>query len=462
MHLPHRKTKTHPCRIVAWALLFAGFALVQLIGANPAKAQEISSDTLSFWEETARDAEDQLALDAPNLDRLETLRATLSQQRSAALDSQDGVKVRIDRLRSQLEALGPAPDEGVEESSDVAARRAELELEITEARAPTLAAEEAYRRADGLIREIDTKLRADFTRRLIDRQPTPLLPENWLTAANESRAYMSAALAEAQRRMAITRTTEALLPAALSSLIGLFMLAYLRPQLLRNLEAMAVEQTLPQRRIWIFSLLNFLRFLVPLFASFLLIESIDLINLFPLSAPGLDLTLYYGAIVLCAAYWLASSLFSPRAPSLSVTGYTNPRAARLWRIVMLLGLIPGATALTAFVSTVSESSAATRPVLQFPVTLIGALLLFWFCTAIRPRPRKTDPDEDAPPTPEPIWRLILSIISRMGRIAAILAPIAAAIGYFEASIFLADPANPQHRRALDLLRSVRPVPARHR
>ncbi len=439
LRIRHRRPKTHPHRLAVWALLFAGFALIQLVGANPAKAQDIPSETLTRWETTARAAETQLGRVAPILERLEILRATLSQQRTAALNSQDGGKARIERLTNQLEALGPAPEEGIDEAADVAARRAQLEQEITKARAPTLAAEEAYRRADGLIREIDARLRADFTRRLIARQPTPLLPEHWLTAASESRSYLASALGEAGRRLEITRTREAILPVAILTLFGLFLLAYLRPRLLRNFEALAVEQTLPQRRIWTFSLLNFLRFLVPLFAAVLLIEAFELINLIPLSAPGLDQTLYYGAGMLCAAYWLASSLFSPRAPSLSVSGYSNPKASRLWRIVMLLGLIPGATALTGFFSAVSDSSIATRPVLQFPVTLLGAFLLFWFCTSIRPRPRKPDPDESTPAGSEPIWRLILSIISRMGRIAAILAPIAAAIGYFEASLFLLIP-----------------------
>ena len=56
---------------------------------------------------------------------LEELRATLADFRAQALDVQNQNQARIDTLKSQLDALGPAPAEGVKEADEVARRRTE-------------------------------------------------------------------------------------------------------------------------------------------------------------------------------------------------------------------------------------------------------------------------------------------------------------------------------------------------
>ncbi len=413
--------------------------MIFLIIANPALSQNQTAQTLEAWKSTASEAENLLLREMPNLAQLEALRSQLAEQRTQALERQDGLKTRIDRLTDQIAALGPAPEEGVSESEDVAVRRGALEAEISEARAPFLATEEAYRRADGLISEIDTILRRDFAKRLVHREASPLLPESWQKAASTNRKLIDKAMAEAGRRWTIQSTQSAMLPAAVVALLGLFVLFYIRPKVLRNVEALASAQTVPHVQIWYVAGLNFLRLTIPLAAAYFLIRAFDLINLFPLSLPGMDQVLLYGAAVLSAAYWLASSLFSPRAPSLGIVGLSSPRAWKLWRLVLALGVIPGLTALEGFFNSVAGQDIATQAVYQFPVTLVGAFLLYRLSSALNPAKIDRQKAEDVESVSEPVWNILLRMTSRVGRLAAVLAPITAALGYFNASIFLLIP-----------------------
>lgn len=134
------------------------------------------------WTRLAERAEAQIANPVASAGIMEQTRAQVADWRAAFLAAQSVNATRIDTLRKQIEALGPAPAEGQTEVAEIAARRKELTQQLVRLQAPVLAAVEAYSRADGLIREIDRVLRERQAAELLKLWPMPVNPANWPVA----------------------------------------------------------------------------------------------------------------------------------------------------------------------------------------------------------------------------------------------------------------------------------------
>jgi len=167
------------------ALFFGAAVLAAPVGVQ-AQTQSAAADVeLEAWTALAQRAEEVISAARASNEAFEVLRADLVEWRQLFLSRQDVNAARIETLRSQLEALGPAPAEGETEAEELAARRTDLNMQLSEALSPVRAAEERFSRAEGLIREIDQIIRERQADALLRLGPSPLNPVLWPDAVAE-------------------------------------------------------------------------------------------------------------------------------------------------------------------------------------------------------------------------------------------------------------------------------------
>ena len=157
------------------------FFLILSLGLWAALASAQTSPDYSRWDATANMAQDTLEIGTANEAFLIKLRAQLALRRSEFSEAQNSFPARLAILEEQLAALGPAPESGTE-PAEIAERRASLTQNIEAINAPRIRAREAYKQADGLIREIDAALSAKQTENLLKLGPSPIDLRLWPAA----------------------------------------------------------------------------------------------------------------------------------------------------------------------------------------------------------------------------------------------------------------------------------------
>jgi potassium efflux system protein len=199
-----------PVRMLRWGLL----ALLLLASGGFAQSTTPQID-FDRWTRLAERAERVVDASRASTPALEEMRAQLVQSRTLFSAAETANSARITSLQAQLEVLGAAPEvvsapepvaedpagDGTSEGDalaqestappepapvftlveppEITARRDELVEQLVRAQAPGLRAQEAFRRAEGLIREIDAIIRDRQTEELLERGPTPLSYVAW-------------------------------------------------------------------------------------------------------------------------------------------------------------------------------------------------------------------------------------------------------------------------------------------
>ncbi|MEF9601859.1 DUF3772 domain-containing protein [Paracoccus sp. PXZ] len=423
------------------SLIFVLFLALNL----PALAQqEQEAPDFAAWNKLAEQAEQILESGSANDARLQTIREEVVKWRERLKAGQGVNATRIATLKDQIAALGPPPAEGQTEPEEIAARRKELNEQLSTLQAPGLQAVEAYGRADGIVAQIDQTLRARQTFALIRKTPTPLNPANWGPAMAEAAHVAGQIYAEARARWdstgGLSGFTQRLPLIGGFLLVALLLLSRGRhwiDSLPSRLSARASERS---RAALIFGV-SLGQIAIPLIGVILFgaaLASTDLLDDWGLpllrSVPAAGLS-FFGGI------WLARRLFP--APDTAVEPPLPLDEERRARARFRATLLASALALHQLVArsilplsgfnsqndsdTVPQRlSEASAGVWHFLLILFGAFCLFRLCNLLRGlRPAENSDTPD--------YRIrVVSFLAMVGRMVALVAPVLVAAGYVTA------------------------------
>ena len=169
-------------KLTSLALFFGLFIWAQ-VGTLQAQ-QGNTALYYNNWETTAEMVEEALLDGTVSELFLITLRDEIAERRAEFQLAQNVNETRLKNLSDQLVSLGEKPDEGTE-AIEISERRNQLINQIDRLMVPRIRALEAFKRADGLIGEIDIFLRAQKTDNLLQIEKTPLDFRIWPNAFAE-------------------------------------------------------------------------------------------------------------------------------------------------------------------------------------------------------------------------------------------------------------------------------------
>lgn len=393
------------------------------------------------WEQMAQRAERAIAAGQTSDNGLELMRGQLVDWRARLQAAQSTNTTRIQNLRSQIDALGPAPADGAAEAEEIAARRSELSGQLAKLEAPGRAAEEAYRRANGLIAEIDGQLRERKTAQLLRLWPSPANPANWddaFSAVGTSLWSLGAEIranwANANRRAELFE----MLPASGILLVIALVLVFRGRRWIERFATWlnGSSETARWRRVWAF-VASLGQILVPTLGV-LLISVAALIT----EMPG-----WLGQQVLAAlpaagfgmflSHWLAGRIFPRDASAAGPLQLPASIRAEARLLVTSIGVVQGAETLREALFPVALVAEQAIPVLALPSTCVMALLMWRFGHLLN---RQIGTGRNGPEEAAGFRDGVIRFVGKLLIAIAVVAPVLGLIGYVNVAQALIFPA----------------------
>lgn len=391
------------------------------------------------WEATAARAERTLENPQASAVGLELVRAQLVDWREAFLVAQNTNSSRIATLREQIAALGPAPAEGETEAEEIATRRAELNAQLVTLQAPGIAAEEAYRRADGLIREIDRVLRERQADELLKLLPSPMNPANWPEAWNALAGASAVLLREVTTRWALPTARQQMLdnlPLILSLLaLALGLIWRGRSLVEAGVGRLSGLSTARGLRISAF-VLSLGQILIPTIGAVALAQALKLSGMIGIVGTVVADVLPTAGFMVFALHWLGGRIF-PKANAWSPLGLSAEVRAEGRFLCSTFGILLAIEALSRAALDQQSLSDAARSVLEFPMLVVAATVLWRVGRLLRLAARAEPESVD---DPGGFRSGTLGLLGRLAMLVGIIGPVLAAVGYIAAASALIYPA----------------------
>lgn len=432
--------------------------LLALVVALPLSAQEAALN-FTVWSRVAARAEENVAAARASDLTLSQLRGEIATWRSQFAVAQNADQARIETLKGQITALGSVPEAGAVEAPEIAQRRTELNDQLARLQAPGLAAVEAYSRADGIIREIDSILRVRQADALLKLSPTPLNPANWPAAfvavSGAVKAVGGEILSRAQTPGGLAQIKNKA-PVVVFYLLVAGLLLWRGRGWMEALSARLVRLTSLRGRQVVATIVSLGQILLPLAGVLLLVAAFTATGLFGTRGTALLAELPFAGLTLLAAWWLGGRIFprdeAAEAPLallaerraegrflvtmtgllLAVQGIIQASVVPFAGMALAVGMLRGNMPMVVPPQTTDAAAA----VIQAPLIALAALLLFRIGQLLRRHVRASQPI-----APDAGTRMRLTHLTGNASLAvAFVAPALAAVGYVSAANALIWPA----------------------
>ncbi len=356
----------------------------------------------------------------------ESLRQSLVEWRNRFQTAQGINGPQIEALDAQIEALGDPPADGQTEPESIRNRRAELQQALEEARAPGIEAVEAQARATALIGQIDAVLRDRQADALLELQHTPLDPSLWPGAVGALLGVFSDIRDEFVQTLDSRGTAQFWQRISLAGvLLAIALFLILRGPRLVERALVRIESDSGVHGTIVYGFLLSFAGVVAVMAGISLINA-ALISTGLLGETGRALAIGINAAILAfaVARWLGGRTFPKRARIPSALNLEDGQRASGRAAAASLGVITGLLSLQGILAQTVTFDPGHLAVLTLPIFVLMGVFLFrlggltWRGGAAA--------DGDTPSFANRVARLL----GRVVQIAAVLAPVAAAIGFF--------------------------------
>lgn len=392
----------------------------------------------SAWERLAERAENLLANPDTETRGLELLRSQLVGQRADFLVAQNTNATRITTLRDQIAALGPTPPDGEVEAEEITLRRQQLADQLVRLQAPGLAAEEAFRRADGLIGEVDRALREREASRLLQLWPSPLNPANWPEAVVALGDLTVRLWNETATRWTRGEGRQALfdnLPLiVLLGLVGLALITQTRRLSLAVTTRLPRPKTHRGRRVVVL-LMSTAQVILPTLGAIALAEAVLATGLTGLVGTALAKAFPAVIFMLVAANWLGQAVFPLEdGDDVSTLLVAESRAEGRF-LARSMGLVLGVEAVRQVLVVEIGVSETSNAVLAFPVLATTAVLTFRMGQLLRRHVRSAQVGDEA----LSYGLRVLGLLARGVMLTSLAGVVLGAVGYLAAATALVYP-----------------------
>lgn len=395
------------------------------------------SDSFSTTEfrELATRAEGVVDRNQASTSALEILRADLFRYRRLALAEQEAHARRVTTIQQQIAALGAAPEEGQTESLEVAALRVELQGQLAEARAPLIVAQEAYRRADGLVGEIDTIVRARQTSKLLELNETPLNPVLWWPAAEALSQHVVAIAGEVKAQwetpawLTLLKNRAPLIFVLVG--MGMFLIGPFTRWTLRRLEG-AGDTTLRTLGNIPRLLVSLASFLVPMAGLSLILFALILADIVALRGEYVLRALPAVGLSIFGGNWLAANLPQGKIYSGDVDNKAMGLVLGGQRTIRVMGWVLALFFILEALNQGAQWPSSIYVVLTFPIIFLLGYGLFRLGRKLAKYAASVDRDTEVRSINERTLGLCVWVLYLTG----VGGPILAALGYLNAALQL--------------------------